>query len=168
VVDAPIKTTEEALAAAKREAQLELAKDLREQWSKLTADAQAIDRKTQELLQAIMEHEATEGLMLINYCEPKCLSTILFLQAEHCLKRARALERAAGDIGEWVDIPIPTHADAFSWPGTVSSVPPPLQAPTTSSDWPEHLPSEEEHERAKWLWRQRGPLAPEKVSVKDM
>ena len=37
-----------------------------------------------------------------------------------------------------------------------------LQAPSAPSSWPEHLPWEEEHERAKMLWRQRGPLPPEK------
>ena len=115
-----------------------------------------------------MEHEQTDGLMIINYREPKSHTLLLRLEAEHCLKRAKALEDRGQDIGERVDIPMPDPDLGFNWPGTVSSVPPPFGAQSTPSGWPEHLPSEEEHERAKTLWRQRGPLPPEESPVKDM
>jgi hypothetical protein len=97
---------EEALKASRREQEVELARELRAEWSRLAAHAQEITRKTQELLQAIKEHEGTDGLMFLNFREPKCRSTILLLQAEHALKRARSLEGGAGDIGERVDVPI--------------------------------------------------------------
>ena len=113
--EATIPATEQALAAAKREQQLELAKRLRAEWSRLTAHGQEILRKTNKLLAEIKEHEGTDGLILYNHREPKCRSTILLTQAQHCLRRAEALERGLGDIGEWVDVPIPGSQVADGW-----------------------------------------------------
>jgi hypothetical protein len=121
----------------------DVAKDLRAQWSKLTGEAQATNRKTQELLQALKEHEGTDGLMVINFREPKCRSTILLMQAEHCMKRAMMLEQTGLDIGEWVDVPIAGLAgDAWNPPWAQATAAPEPRKPflPENEGWPTELP----------------------------
>lgn len=71
-----------------------------------------------------MAHVSRPRLWLYNYAEPKCRSTPLSLQAEHCRKRAAFLEQTGQDIGEWADQPMAQVTDVFAMPATL-----PLSAP---------------------------------------
>jgi len=60
--------------------------------------------------------------MPINFQEPRCRSAILYLRAEHCLKRANMLEEIGKDMGEWVDLPI-AGSVAHAMPGLGLALP---------------------------------------------
>ena len=106
------------------------------------ADAHAAN--TQELLQAIREHEQTEGLMIINYREPKCRSTFLPAQAQHWLRRAAALQRGWGDTSRWMVGPIPgseaASGRAPQWMGSRVAAEPAKACLPGQEGWRSELP----------------------------